>query len=598
MSTEGEATAVLVLAAPIGIGVGVGVVIAEGIAWCGRQMERYYEAKVQEHNEAVDAARTYSLSQRSQMQNAFARRIKHTIQMAPTHTSEAARSGPAQQKAFQKIVASTRAVLTNTNASLPSLQEIEREDLLLQLTTNIERNRSLLPAHIIAQAERACNGSLNELRQAIDMLATAYQQVETPESRAARRQREARDTLHFIKTQLRTIDDMLIEAESAEQPDFIERRHTLTALIAAAQERLDAEPEQAQPLLEEAQRLAQTLTEEVSAFLFDAWADIRRQINKQISMLHTLQRMVDDAKAAKIAQGTLLHDLTQRVASATNEAEAIGQSVSLRVMQRLQRLALRTETLKEDVFTFIETYQQQTIAENIATTLGDCGYLGANSEAPTVQISGDMMRITATRNGQTPEGKSDDKLITFEVSRHGNVAYDFSGYSDEKCLEEASRIFEALRLSGIYLLDTQQVDHLLATHREGISQKTLDRLYYQREQAANKLQMELANQVRSVLESMRYTHIEQSSVGGFIELDAFNGPLGYHVVLSPEGKLQVFKDAEQIDVSHDSSEPLVAEAQQLTLEQEEEQEMVDKVEQRQEKRKSSQRQQKKQSLEN
>jgi hypothetical protein len=81
----------------------------------------------------------------------------------------------------------------------------------------------------------------------------------------------------------------------------------------------------------------------------------------------------------------------------------------------------------------------------------------------------------------------------------------------------------------------------------------------------NKSQAELAETLKRVLTQM-YPQVHQSSVGGHIELEAFQGQLGYRVVLSPEGEVQVYKDVAHTDVSNDASDPIVAEAQR-TLDQ-------------------------------
>ena len=589
MSTQGKGTAMLLLAAPLGVGVGAGILIGKGIMWCGEQLEHYCEEKIRQDAAMEEAARNYSLSQATPMKSLLVRHVETMIQ--------AAELDPAKQESLRREIQRVRAALVDVHQPMPSAQDVERESLLLQLTIAIESSRALLTPHIIARAEHARNSSLHAIREAIALLEEERQHVETEQTRQVRQRGEVQRTLRLVKMQLTTLDEMLTQMESAEQPDFIERQHTLVALIDAAQANLDAEPMKAQQHAEEAQRVAHTLTEAVSSFLFDAWVNIRRQISEQVSTLKTVKGLVSDAKTVGMAQEAQLDELTQRITSASNELETIKQSSSLRVVQQLNRLAKRIEFLKEDVLALIGVYQQHTIAETIATILSEMGFQGADDEPLTARTNGNVMRVVAMRSGQTSEGMSDDKLISFDVSRSGDVSYDFSGYSDASCVDEAEKIFAALRLSGIYLIDTQLVEHLQEAYPEGVSTRTLDRLHYQLQPTTNKLQLELTRRIQSVLEQMRFTNIQQSAVGGCIELDAFNGPLGYHVVLSPEGTMQVFKGTEQIDVTADLTDQIVAEAQQFIVAKEEQEEQEREEQQQQQKKKAYRKQQRKRVIE-
>ncbi|MGH2481737.1 MAG: hypothetical protein ACRDHW_18960, partial [Ktedonobacteraceae bacterium] len=66
-----------------------------------------------------------------------------------------------------------------------------------------------------------------------------------------------------------------------------------------------------------------------------------------------------------------------------------------------------------------------------------------------------------------------------------------------------------------------------------------------------------------VLQKMGYPTIQQRTIGGSIELEAFKGQLGYRVVLAPDGEVRILKDAQSNDVSNDARDPLVVEAQQI-----------------------------------
>jgi hypothetical protein len=120
------------------------------------------------------------------------------------------------------------------------------------------------------------------------------------------------------------------------------------------------------------------------------------------------------------------------------------------------------------------------------------------------------------------------------------------------------------------------VDQLQATTAKGqrITPEMLDKPEFQHHPVKNKMQAELAERIHAVLERMNYNTIMEQVVGGCIEMEAFNGPVGYRVVLTPEGSMQVYKDAEmnEIDVAFDKEDPVVAEALQVREQQKYEEE--------------------------
>jgi hypothetical protein len=65
--------------------------------------------------------------------------------------------------------------------------------------------------------------------------------------------------------------------------------------------------------------------------------------------------------------------------------------------------------------------------------------------------------------------------------------------------------------------------------------------------------------LKHVLREM-YSTVQQRVIGGFIELEAFEGNIGYRVVLSPEGEFRVLKGAQGTDVSSDPNDPITVEA--------------------------------------
>lgn len=597
MSTQGSGTAALVLFAPLGLAVGAGILAGRAIMWCGEQLELHYQTTCQKLAEAEAAARNYSNAQREQIQSVFYAIMKsHALKNASRQqerTNEEQQAQEAEQQAMRDALAQAHAILTDSsyvsgsNRSADSLQDIERASLLLQLDVMIDYTRPLLDASFIIRAERARNGSLSDMRSAIDMLEEESSRIESIETQQERLRGQLRHALRLVKTQAHALDEMLLDVQKT--PELLSQQHRLTSLMEAAANNLDSDLDAAQPLVVEAEQVVQRFTDNVSKVLYNAWDSLHRQVSEQLGTLTTLKGMIEDARVAEMAPSSALETLTHQLTSAYNEANEIAQSSSLQVAPRLSLLATRTAFLKEDVFALVENYQQHKIADTIATTLNQCGFESASGDAPQVQTYGDTMRVTAMRNEQTRNGMRDDKLVTFEVSRQGNVHYDFSGYTDAGCVEEAEKIFEELRIAGIYLFDQQQARTLQETYPEGVPLNILNRSRYQLHPEADKLQMELAQRLHSVLEQMHYTHIQQSSVGGCIELDAFNGTLGYHVVLTPEGDARILKNGEELDPAHDTFDSLVEQAQQVIAEKSEQQ--AAEVEQELHEQKSTRKQQ-------
>jgi hypothetical protein len=176
------------------------------------------------------------------------------------------------------------------------------------------------------------------------------------------------------------------------------------------------------------------------------------------------------------------------------------------------------------------------------------------------------LRIEAMISYSTKEQR-DEKVVAFDVSPDGKINYDFSGYVGDTCISEAKRIFDALREKGIFIVDDRAVDELLQTSTENITANLLQQERLHPHIVKNKSQAELADSLRRVLEKMEYPQVHQNSIGGAIELEAFKGPIGYRVILPPDGSAQVLKNASQKDVSNDLQDPVTREAQ-LTGQQE------------------------------
>ncbi|MHB8596815.1 MAG: hypothetical protein ACYDER_08390 [Ktedonobacteraceae bacterium] len=579
MSTEGSGTAGIAVASPIIAGIGVGILIGQGIMWCGAAMEKAIDDAINRQQEklkaAQAAAREFNYKQVDQIRG----RLSTKMQQAGIDDIHAAiELGLAEQETLQWSMAQARTAIADAGNRQHTAQTIERKSLAAQLKFDLKFNRSILPRAAIEQAEKASGGNSESLREAIMALNKARNEIEATQSQEVVEQRETEYILQVVSNQLNSIDTMLQEAGGPAQPEFSERQQTVKALVSAANTQRATSIAEAKRLATEAQQVTHNLSDMVSTFLFDAWNTIHSQVNSALGTLTTLQKMLEEAQLLEGADAQGIASLTQRISSAYNDAQTIGQSPSLDSRHRLTMLAERIALLKQDVFTVVESYQQQTIAETIATTLTELGFQSVTGEQPVLQDNGDVIHIAMARKGLKAEGERDDRLVSFDITREGDVNYDFSGYTGETCVTEAQRVFTALRANGVYLLDPATGADLQKRYPGGVTARMLNQSEYLLQPAKNKTQAELAERISTVLKRMQYHNIHQSAAGGSIELEAFNGSIGYHIVLAPEGTMQVFKDTDQTsyaDVSSDPSDPIVAEAQQTLEQQSTEEQAVD-----------------------
>lgn len=71
-------------------------------------------------------------------------------------------------------------------------------------------------------------------------------------------------------------------------------------------------------------------------------------------------------------------------------------------------------------------------------------------------------------------------------------------------------------------------------------------------------QARLAERLLDVIRRMGFSNISHSATGGYVDIEGFNGPVGYRVVLPPHGQAEVNRDG--VDVSADYRDPVAAEA--------------------------------------
>ncbi len=552
MSTQGKAStcgAILV-----GATVGGVVLVVNGVMYVGQKVADNYrdackawgEVLRSRHPQIVESIPDYLASQQERIARDMANVPRDTTQFTSPDLAEK--------------LAHIYRTLEDPEVARRVQAETERELLSYRLKLEIEAARGVLPAEKIAAAEAALDGSTETIQSTLTMLETAWKEVQDAQAQRDRQVFQVRQLLNILTTQLGTVDALLRETGKAQNVVYINQRRAIEMQIRDVEAQLSTGLAQALATAQAAQKALHELTESVSADAFRAWEKTRTQIISQQGALDTLEKMLTEAVALKLVDAQKAETIKRRITTAQREAEDLLQmaSTSPTVQRKLILLTDRVEQLKKEVFRVTQGGQQQYIAEAVATTLEELGFQSQTGGQLATEQTTDGLRIVATRSGDTPNFARDDKLVSFTISQDGAVSYDFSGYVGDSCVSEAEKVFAALCAKGIFILDSDTLDSLQRIPAENITLDTLRQTSLPHI-VQNKPQAELAVRLRQVLERMKFSNIRESVVGGTIDLEAFNGPLGYRVVLPPDGSAQVFKN--RADVSNDASDPIATEAQ-------------------------------------
>ncbi len=568
MSTKGDCEVCIIASAPLNIATEVAVLVGDGVVRTVKVLDKAFYEFGEKSNKDWLAAYKAVLDKA----NTKSRNLTYHLIQNITSAAEARVAGaldPTQkamdQKTLLQRVEQVRASLSDASLLVASLEETEQQAAKQELLLTISAARSAkLPLYQIQRAERALGKSVKEIQDATRELEEALQDVESALSERERLHGRVEHQLQVITSQLYYVNQILSEAEVDERPEFAEASHRVTRLIAMSHDRLHNKLDEAASYAAEAQQVVNTFAERASEFLLDGWSHMQSQVNTILGKLSMLKQMAQEAEAARMSGYEKLQDLTQRITTTYTEAQLIGKRTSLTGQQHITSLAEHVELLKEELFAQLQAFQQRTIAETIAATLTDLGFQAMAGGQPAVEENDEMMRVAVVKVGVNAQGRPDDKLVEFAISREGKVSYDFSGYLDDACIVEAERIFSALRARGIYLLEPEVARKLQEDHSGRLTRQMLDRVQQYAHPIRNKMQTELADRLQRVLKLMQYNNVQVRSMGGCIELDAFNGPVGYHVILEPEGTVQVYKDAQHTDISSDRFDPIVAESLLIT----------------------------------
>jgi hypothetical protein len=566
MSTEGKGKCCQVVFAPGTALLDTSVALGDGVVFVGKAIDEWSVDSAKKLAKLEAEAKADALKNINTLRDLSTQAEATAINKQFEGAVQSRSLSKADTQALEKELAQARAAIAGIRTGLKSPAERERQQLQQSLKREIIRGRSLLSASLLQEAGAALEGPKEAVSKAIFRLMEARQRAEGKLSLRERQRWQVEEAIQFATAQLQVVEQMLQEMSSGQQAVFVERRKAIQSLLATIDPSEENGLEEAIEQAIEAQQNARVLSGAVTTALVEAWSTTNSQVNAQLGGLQVLRDMLTEVDRMNVANRRVVRDLTERVTDIYDEAQSLTGHPLRHAQQWLAALEERISPLKREVFTLVEMSRQRVIAETIAATLLKLDFGSLTRDQRLVRENGDVLRVVATPGGKKSAEGRDDRIVSFEISRSGDVAYDFVGYTGDSCIEEAEKIFAALRAKGLYVLDPKGAQRLQAAARERpLTLEMLNRPELQVHPVKNKMQAELAERLHVVLERMQYHKISQQVVGGCIEMEAFNGPVGYRVVLKPEGSMQVFKDEEmnELDVALDSDDPIVAEAIQV-----------------------------------
>lgn len=541
--------------------IGTGILIGRGLVWCGQKLEENYQNACKEWTNVNNRAYEENMRNVQDMSNYLADQLDCMAASSYlTVDSSAPQTSAFDMTALNKTLSDTQSALDDAQKLMQGWSGAKDDLLIYRLKAEIETGRGILSSREIARAESALKASPEAMQQALEQLQAAWQITETG-NLLKRNERQARQILQGVRTQLTAIDAMLPSLKGASRLALTSQQSTIEAQVRDVEASLSIHPAKALHEAQQADQATRQLVEAISAEMIVAWNERRKEINALHGMVNSLAKMMLEADTIQLLDAGLVHDLNARIQKASDSLHMLEKDTTPQAAQRVKRTRLNVEILKQAVFSVVKTTQQRNVAKTIAATLSELGFQGSDSLPLTIQQQGDTMRVQAVVNKGTSPGERDEKIVAFDIDQDGAVAYDFSGYAGDSCIHDAQRVFAALCQKGVFILDEQGSAHLRNLPAESVSKEILQSEQFAPTITRNKTQAELAESLKRVLEKMGYPSIQQRTIGGSIELEAFQGQVGYRIVLSPDGEARILKDAQRTDVSGDSHDPVSAEAQ-------------------------------------
>lgn len=535
---------------------GAGVLIAHGLMWCGEQMEANYQQACNRWSAFENQAEAESRANVQETSNYVTSQIEF-LSASEFASSEDADDPSVSPQQLAKVVAAARGALTQSDMTEQTKAAREKEMLLAKLWAEIKTGRGALPENVLAEAEQALQAPPEEVQKKLNELDKAWRDVKETRALRDRTIRQTKQVLTLVSARLGALDSMARDSE----PRYRQRLRQLYDQVQTAREDLKKEdqPEQTWQLATRIQQEAEALFEEISASAQQAWSEQRKIINTQLGTLDALTQMVEEVKAHQLTElfnTEKLALLIQRIAKWRSAGKRLLAGDSQKLSDDIKLLSKSVELLKGDVFAEVATGQQSRVANLIRETLVEEGFRSQAGEAPVITQNGDITRVEVMTSPVTTTTERQDRVISFDITRNGQVSYDFGGYMGAACIEDAQKVFAALHKKGIYLLNEAAMHSLQNLPLKNIVKEIVEQERHRVTPEQNKTQAELADTIQGVLNKMGYEHVRVSSIGGSIEMEAFNGNTGYRVIMSPEGEIQV-QDGQHRDITNKASDPVV-----------------------------------------
>lgn len=563
----GAAVAALV-ALPAIAAVGATILAVRGVMWCGRKLEENYQHACQAWTDLRERARTEQLGNVEQMGEYLAEQLYLTTGAFVADDQARLAAAATQKQQLEEAFAHTRRMLADARQQAQPQAHSGRSKLALQLRAEIQVARDVVAAGEIARAQAALKGTPQEIQQALQRLRAAWSNASTAGDEQRRLVQLARQALGAVDALLTAIDALRQQTQGSLHLATAARQSSIVALVREAEADLPIQPALAYEKASAAEQEARQLMEAISGQTVAVWNEQQREVSTLRGMLASLAQMMQEAGAVQLLAIDREGGLSERIRRTDERLAALVQSGALLTASQQTRLRGSVELLQREVFALIGSAQQHSLATTIAQTLGGLGFRSGDGGPPALKQQGDTVHVQVVRPPESA-GQRDEKVIAFDIGPAGAVAYDFSGYVGDSCVSDARQVFAALREKGVFLLDEQASVQLRRVPGEQVTPEVLRDERFAPQPVRNKTQAELASTLLTVLQKMGYRTIEQRTVGGSIELEAFQGQLGYRVVLSPDGEARILKDAGRTDVSADASDPLAARALQITQQAEE-----------------------------
>lgn len=593
MSSSATASVAAVSGTAVGVGVGAialggmvvvggAILIGRGLVWCGQKLEENYQNACQDWTNQVDRARAENMRNVQEMGGYLADQLDClAVSTALTTTSGGGSQAgmlAEQEQQLQAAFARTQQILADGQRLTQNHAETRQNLVSYRLQTEIAAAQGLLPAQEISRAQAALDKTPAEMQQALIQLQAAWGKVTSKESTLKRAILQTQQILQTVDVQLTAIDALQRNESGSSQPIFIAQQTSVERLAQEAKDLLSAD----QPVLaldkaRAAEQATRQLMEIISSEMVTAWSQRQKELNTLRGMLTSLDNMLQEAQVAQLLNVEQVKDLTARVQKDRAGMDALLENGTPLTPQQFARLKVRVDLLKQEVFALVETTQQRNVAQVVATTLIELGFRAGDGKEQLFKQQGKTIHIQAVARAED-EALRNEKIVSFDIAPDGAIFYDFSGYVGDSCIAEGQRIFAALRQKGIFILDDRGSAALQRLSDESITVETLQEERFAPTVVRNKTQAELAESLLRILQKMGYPVVQERTIGGSIELEAFKGEVGYRVVLSPDGEARILKDAQHTDVSVNALDPLAAEVQRINQKAQETEEQEDQEE--------------------